>query len=80
MRRTLRAVASVDKYNAQMFGWLRILGSGLGLVRLMALSLLLGGLVACGQKGPLYLPPAKTPESTPKPPHVPARLPDATPR
>lgn len=50
----------------------------------MALSLLLSGLAACGQKGPLYLPPPKSSETTPKPannaPVAPARLPDATSR
>ncbi|WP_335589143.1 MULTISPECIES: lipoprotein [Hydrogenophaga] len=64
----------------RMFGWLRILGSCSGPARVMALSLVLSGLVACGQRGPLYLPPAKTPESTPKPANAPARLPDTTPR
>ena len=46
--------------------------------------MLLSGLAACGQKGPLYLPPPKSPETTPKPannaPVAPARLPDATSR
>ncbi|MBN9372215.1 lipoprotein [Hydrogenophaga sp. YM1] len=67
-----------------MFGWLRILGRCSGPARVMALSLLLSGLAACGQKGPLYLPPPKSPETTPKPannaPVAPARLPDATSR
>ncbi|MBX3611768.1 MAG: lipoprotein [Hydrogenophaga sp.] len=46
----------------------------------MALSLLLSGLTACGQRGPLYLPSPPSSDATTKPAHAPARAPDATQR
>ncbi|WP_353056810.1 LPS translocon maturation chaperone LptM [Hydrogenophaga intermedia] len=61
-------------------GWLRILGSGFGPARVMALALLLSCLAACGQKGALYLPPPASDAQPKQPANAPARAPDTSPR
>jgi predicted small lipoprotein YifL len=50
-----------------MFGLKRILGRAIGPSRGMAFGLASLLLVACGQKGPLYLPGPDAPESKKKP-------------